>query len=139
ELKGVPLRLEIGPRDLEKHTVTFALRDTGKRVEVDESSAAERAKALLEELQKRLKARAESMLKELSSTADSYDEFKRILSTKGGFIKAGWCGDQACEASIKEDTGADIRVVPFEGDPSIQRCVYCGKEAKITAYFARAY
>ncbi|MEM4164431.1 MAG: proline--tRNA ligase [Nitrososphaerales archaeon] len=139
ELKGVPLRLEIGPRDLEKHTVTFALRDTGKRVEVDESSAAERAKALLEELQKRLKARAESMLKELSSTADSYDEFKRILSTKGGFIKAGWCGDQACEASIKEDTGADIRVVPFEGDPSIHRCVYCGKEAKITAYFARAY
>lgn len=139
ELRGVPLRLEIGPRDLEKQMVTFALRDTGERLEVEERMAVERAKALLDELQRRLKARAEAMLRDLTSTTESYDEFKRILASKGGFIKAGWCGDSACEASIKDETGADIRVVPFEGDPSIKRCIYCGREAKITAYFAKAY
>jgi len=139
ELKGVPLRLEIGPRDLENHTVTFALRDTGERLVVDEGAAVEKAKALLDALQIRLKNKAEGILRELCSRAESYDEFKRILNSKGGFIKAGWCGDRDCEELIKDETGADIRVVPFEADPSIKKCVYCGREAKITAYFARAY
>lgn len=139
ELRGVPLRLEIGPRDLKNHTVTFALRDTGEKMVVDEGAAVEKAKALLDALQARLKNRAEAIFRELCSRAESYDEFKQILDSRGGFIKAGWCGDQNCEVIIKEETGADIRVVPFEGDTSIKRCIYCGREAKITAYFARAY
>jgi prolyl-tRNA synthetase len=139
ELRGVPLRLEIGPRDLKNHTVTFALRDTGEKMVVDEGAAVEKAKALLDALQARLKNRAEAIFRELCSRAESYDEFKQILDSRGGFIKAGWCGDQNCEVIIKEETSADIRVVPFEGDTSIKRCIYCGREAKITAYFARAY
>jgi len=139
ELRGVPLRLEIGPRDLKNHTVTFALRDTGEKMVVDEGAAVEKAKALLDALQARLKNRAEAIFRELCSRAESYDEFKQILDSRGGFIKAGWCGDQNCEVIIKEETGADIRVVPFEGDTSIKRCICCGREAKITAYFARAY
>jgi prolyl-tRNA synthetase len=94
---------------------------------------------LLDALQSSLKKRSEAMFRELCSTAESYEEFKRILASKGGFIKTGWCGDQKFEVTIKEETGADIRVVPFDADPSLKKCVYCGREAKITAYFARAY
>jgi prolyl-tRNA synthetase len=69
----------------------------------------------------------------------TYDEFKQVVSGKGGFIKAAWCGNAGCEAKIKEETGATIRVIPFEKEEPTTNCVYCGQKAKDVAYFARSY
>ena len=139
ELKGVPIRVEIGPRDLKQEQVTIARRDTGEKTFIKEKEAVNAVEKLLEEIQHNLYAKARVNQEKLTTTAKSYDEFKQVVCDKGGFVKAAWCGAADCEAKIKDETGATIRVIPFEREEPQTNCVYCGQRAKDIVYFARSY
>ena len=139
ELKGVPIRIEIGPRDLKQQQVVIVRRDTGQKTAVKEKDVSASVEKLLQEIQDGLFAKAKALLQEKTSAVQSYEEFKRVICEKGGFVKAAWCGGADCEAKIKDETGATIRVRPFQKEEPTVNCVYCGKKAKETAYFARSY
>jgi len=139
ELKGVPLRIEIGPRDVERKQVVAARRDTFERVEVREEELVNAINKLLDEVQGNLFNGAKRFLEDHITTVETYDEFKGVLRKRGGLIRACWCSNQECEEKIKEETGATIRLVPFERENLFSGCVCCGGEAKEVVYFARAY
>ena len=139
EMRGVPLRMEIGPRDVAEGQAVLARRDTGEKVVVAQEGLAQRINDLLEDIQQSLFQRAKRFLDENSYYLDDYEEFKRIIEGKGGFIYAYWCGSGECEAAIKEETRATIRCIPFDQEEAVGRCIYCGKEAKERVVFARAY
>jgi prolyl-tRNA synthetase len=139
EMRGVPIRIEIGPRDLKQEQVTIVRRDTSERAFVKESEATNTVIKLLEEIQTNLFNKAKKFLEENITTIETYSEFKNVLKKKGGFIRASWCGNSACEEKIKEETGATIRTVPFEREKPFSKCLYCGEKAKEVVYFARAY
>ncbi len=138
ELKGVPVRIEMGMRDLAEQKVTVARRDTSEKEQVGEDKAALHVVGLLDEIQKNLLNRAKAFLKANLRPAASLDEMSKILEEQKGFVFAGWCGDARCEEAVKEETGATIRLIPFEDSPS-GNCVMCGQPSKQTAFFARSY
>jgi len=139
ELKGVPIRIEIGPRDLKQKQATLARRDTFEKIAVKEEQTVPKVMKLLEEIQNNIFKKAKKSLEESITSVKTYDEFKNVLKEKGGFIRASWCLDSKCEAKIKEETGATIRIVPFEKEKPFSKCINCGGEAKEVVYFARAY
>jgi len=139
ELKGVPLRIEIGPRDLQQQQVVMVRRDTKEKSFVKETELIETAEKLLDDIQSNLFTKAKQNLEEKTTSVKTYDEFKQVVCDKGGFVKAAWCGSPDCEAKIKEETGATIRVIPFEREEPQTDCIICGKKAKDVAYFARSY
>jgi len=139
ETKGVPLRVEIGPRDVAEGQVVLARRDTGQKLAVPQQGLAERVSGLLDEIQRNLFRRAKKFLDDNSYHLDDYEEFKRIIGEDGGFIYTHWCGSADCEARIKEETKATIRCLPLDQPGTKGRCIYCGKEADQIALFARAY
>lgn len=139
ELKGVPVRVEIGPRDVRQGHVTIARRDTFEKFVVQDGEAVEAVKNLLEEIQNNLFRRAKSFLEAMITPVYTYDEFKEILQRKGGFIKAAWCLSPECEKRIKEETGATIRLIPFEREKPSSPCIYCGGKAEEIVYFAKSY
>jgi len=139
ELKGVPIRIEIGPRDLKQQQVMMVRRDTGQKLAVKENDAIGTVEKLLIEIQHNLYAKARIDLEAKTSTVQTYDQFKQVLTEKGGFIRAAWCGSANCEAKIKEETGATIRLRPFEKEKPVGRCIYGGEEAQEMVYFARSY
>jgi prolyl-tRNA synthetase len=135
----VPIRIEIGPRDIKQKQVMLARRDTFQKTAVKEEEAVEAVMKMLEEIQNNLFAKAKKMLEDNITTVKTYEEFRKTLENKGGFIRASWCSNAACEEKIKGETGATIRIVPFEKEKTFSKCVYCGNEAKEVVYFARAY
>ncbi len=139
ELKGVPVRIEIGPRDLKQQQVTIARRDTYQKTAVKEEDVLVTVEKLFEEIQSNMFAKAKATLAEKTTSVQNYDVFKKVVAEKGGFLKAAWCGSAECEAKIKDDTGATIRVRPFEKEEPSVNCVYCGQKAKEIVYFARSY
>jgi len=139
ELKGVPVRIEIGPRDLKQNQITMARRDTYQKNIAKMDEAVQVTEKLLEEIQSSLYAKAKTALEERTSTVHNCDEFKKMLKEKGGFIKAAWCGNSRCEEKIKEETGATLRLRPFEKEKPIANCVFCGEKAVEMVYFARSY
>ncbi|MEM0057377.1 MAG: proline--tRNA ligase [Candidatus Bathyarchaeia archaeon] len=139
ELKGVPIRIEIGPRDLTQGQVTLARRDNFEKITVKDEEVVDAVRRLLDDIQRNLFNRAKKFLEEHITTVKSYEEFKKVLQTKGGFIKASWCGSQLCERKIKEETGATIRIIPFEREEPVSNCIYCGGEARELVYFAKSY
>jgi len=139
ELKGVPIRIEIGPRDIKRNQVTLARRDTFEKIAVKEGETVDAVVKTLEDIQNNLLIKAKKFLEEKTSTVRTCGEFKKILEKKGGFIRASWCTSSTCEEKIKEETGASIRLIPFEKEKPFSKCVYCGGEAKEVVYFARAY
>ena len=139
ELKGVPLRIEIGPRDVKQNQVMLVRRDTREKLAVKQEETANAVIKLLEEIQNNLFNKAKKMLEENITTVRTYEEFQKVLKEKGGFIRASWCFNSTCEEKIKEETGATIRIVPFKKEEPFSKCVCCGGEAKETVYFARAY
>jgi prolyl-tRNA synthetase len=139
ELKGVPIRIEIGPKDVKQKRITLARRDTFERINVKEEEAVDAVTKLLEEIQNNIFNQAKKFLTENITTVKTYEEFKKTLKKRGGFIRASWCSKPACEEKIKEETGATIRLIPFEKEEIFSKCVYCGEEAKEVVYFARAY
>jgi len=139
ELKGVPIRIEIGPKDIEKKQVIAARRDTFERIAVKEEELVNTINEMLKEIQENLFNQAKKFLEEHITSIETYAEFKKVLRKKGGFIRACWCSNQTCEEKIKEETGATIRLIPFEKEELFSKCVYCGGQAKKVVYFARAY
>jgi prolyl-tRNA synthetase len=140
ELAGIPVRIEVGPRDMEKGQVLLVRRDTLEKQPVPEKQAEERVNSLLEEIQAALFHRALAFRKEHTRLIDDYAEFKRFMEGDGGFADSGWCGDAACEAKIKDETKATIRVLPLGREsPKGRPCVGCGAQAKEVAIFAKAY
>jgi prolyl-tRNA synthetase len=114
-------------------------RDNGQKAPVKEEDIPAAAEKLLQEIQENLFAKAKASMQEKTSIVNNYEEFKKVLCDKGGFLKAAWCGSVECEAKIKEETGATIRVLPFEKEEPKTGCIYCGQKAKDTVYFARSY
>ncbi len=139
ELKGVPIRIELGPRDLKQGQVVMVRRDTGQKTPVKEADIPATTEHLLQEIQDNLFAKAKTILQEKTTAVKTYEEFKQIICDKGGFIKAAWCGSPDCEAKIKDETGATIRVRPFQKEEPTANCVHCGQKAVETVYFARSY
>ncbi|MGC9346449.1 MAG: proline--tRNA ligase, partial [Candidatus Bathyarchaeales archaeon] len=130
ELKGVPIRIEIGPKDIKQKQITIARRDTFERLVVKEEEIVDTVAKLLAEIQNNLFNRAKKFLEDHTITVKTYDEFKEALRKKGGFIRACWCSNSTCEEKIKEETGATIRLIPFEKEEPFSNCVYCGGEGK---------
>jgi len=139
ELKGVPIRIELGPRDLKNDQVVMVRRDTGQKIMVKGTDMHETVEKLLRDIQDNLLTKARTILQENITEVKKYDAFKQVVENKGGFIKASWCGGSKCEAKIKEDTGATIRVIPFEREEPQTGCVCCGEKGKDIVYFARSY
>jgi len=137
ELKGVPIRIEIGPRDVKQEQVTLVRRDTFEKIAIKEEKIVNAVAELLEEIQNNLFNRAKKFLEDHITSVKNYTAFKKAL--KKGFIRACWCSDPACEEKIKEETGATIRLIPFEKEEPFSNCIYCNKEAKKVVYFGRAY
>jgi prolyl-tRNA synthetase len=117
----------------------LARRDTYQKTTAKMDEAVQATENLLEEIQNNLYAKAKIALEEKTTTVQNYDDFQKTLKNKGGFIKAAWCSSSKCEEKIKEETGATIRLRPFEKETSIATCVYCGEKAVKMVYFARSY
>ncbi|MGD6810576.1 MAG: proline--tRNA ligase [Candidatus Bathyarchaeia archaeon] len=139
ELKGVPLRIELGPRDLKNGQVVMVRRDSREKIFVKEADIPATAEKLLQDIQDGMLEKAKAILADKTTPVQTYDEFKQVVEGKGGFIKAAWCGKPNCEAKIKEETGATIRVIPFQHEEPHSGCVFCGEKAKDVVYFARSY
>src|SRR5829696_5861127 len=139
ELRGVPLRVEIGPKDLEKSAVMVARRDTRTKDSMPMDGLADAVVAKLDEIQAALLQRARTFREEHTTRVSSYDEFKSVMEGRPGFVIAGWCGSADCEAQIKADTQATLRNIPFGGADVSGTCVKCGKPSPAEAWFAKAY
>lgn len=138
EVKGYPIRLEIGKRDLEAGKVTLVRRDTLEKVEVVIEKTVEKIENLLEEIQENLYNRALERRNSMLYNANTYEEFKMIANNKSGFIKINWCGEMACENKIKEETGLKSRCIIEEEQPD-GKCIVCGKPGKYKIYFGKQY
>jgi prolyl-tRNA synthetase len=141
ELKGVPLRVNLGPREVEMDQVELVRRDTLEKSLIRRSKLTDSVLSVLEEIQSNLLLRAKRQLEDNLVKTTDYTTLKDILRTKGGFILTGWCGDQECEVRIKEETAADIRLLPFQGQEMSKSsvCIYCKRQSKKIAVFAKAY
>ena len=137
EMKGVPLRVEIGPKDVQAKQVTLVRRDTREKIAVNRSDAKSRINSILDEIQNHLYERANNSLDVLTTTVSDMQSFKKVLEGKGGFIKAFLSSD-SCEEKIKIETGATVRVVPMKATKR-GNCVYCGADGSNEVYFARSY
>ena len=139
ELKGVPLRIAIGPKDLEKGTVEMARRDTLTKEIVETTSVVARVEGLLEEIQDNLFTKAINYRTTHTTKVSNYDEFKKVLNEKGGFISAHWDGTSETEEKIKKETKATIRCIPLDTDNEAGTCIVTGKVSARKVLFAKAY
>ncbi len=139
ELKGIPVRLAIGPRDLENNKVEVARRDTMEKTLQDQAGIADYIINLLDEIQSAIHIKAAAFRQKNTTEVNSWKEFKETLDGKGGFISAWWDGSPETEEKIKEETKATIRVIPFTSRNEEGKCVYSGKKATQKVLFARAY
>lgn len=139
EMRGIPLRIEIGPRDIQNHQCMIVRRVDGQKECFDLSGdLAGYISRMLDDIHDLMYQRAATFLEENTHSVYSYDEFKEVLENKGGYLRASWCGDEACEVQIKEETGATTRCIRVDDTPE-ETCVCCGKKAKHVVYFAKAY
>jgi len=139
EIRGIPTRIEIGPKDIEAGQVVVVRRDTREKIVVKIDEVADKLSGILETMQSDMLERARKHRDAHTSVATNYEEFKDAVENKPGFIKAMWCGDEACELKIKEDTTATSRCMPFEQEKVSDVCVCCGKPAKKLVYWGKAY
>ena len=141
EMRGVPLRVEIGPKDVKENRAVLARRDIPRKDFAGLEGLAQQVKKALQEIQASLYDQALKFQQENTRNISDYQEFKEVIEAKRGFIRSWWCGDGACEDKIKEETMATIRVIPFgqETQEGAGDCVYCRRKGCELAYFARAY
>ena len=139
EMKGVPIRLEIGPRDIENNKCILVRRDNQEKIEVSLENLEDEISKLLEDIQKNMFEMCKNRMKEKTTVVTNLEEFKNAMDTNQGFINAMWCGDEKCEDKIKELTGAKSRCIPFNQTKISDKCVCCGKEAKDMVIWARQY
>ena len=139
EMRGIPVRVEIGPRDIENNEAVLVRRDTHEKITVSLDEIEAKVSELLDTIQSDMLERARAHRDSHTYVATTYDEFVKTINEKPGFVKAMWCGDQACEDKIKEDTAATSRCMPFAQENLSDKCVCCGKPAKKMVYWGRAY
>ena len=139
ELKGVPVRLALGPRDLENGTIELARRDTLTKEVVSQEGLADRIVALLDEIQHNIFKKALDFRNSMITKVDTWEEFKSVLNEKGGFILAHWDGTPETEQAIKDATKATIRCIPMDAVEEEGKCVYSGKPSKYRVLFAKSY
>ena len=138
ELKGIPLRIEIGPKDIEKNKVVLVKRYNKEKTDISFDDVAGKLDGVLVDIQKQMLISGKKVLDEMIHNISSYDEFKSQIE-KGGLLQTPWCGKQECEEKMKEETGADIRVIPFGSEDSSKKCVYCNEQSISVPIFARGY
>ncbi|NRF91224.1 proline--tRNA ligase [Paenibacillus frigoriresistens] len=139
EMRGVPIRVELGPRDMENGQVVLVSRVTGEKKTVQQANFVEEIQNLLAEIHQQMYDKAKQFRDEHYIAVDSIDEFKTFLETKRGFALAGWCGSNACEEQVKQETGATSRNIPFKPSETKSTCLVCGDAAKHTVVFGRSY
>lgn len=141
EMRGVPLRIEVGPRDVKEKQVVAVRRDTGKKQTVSSVSLSKWVPQALEDIQRSLFEESLDFQRRNTHQVSSYDDFKAVIEQKKGFIKTYWCGSGDCEDRIKEETMATIRVVPLEQEKKQGqgKCIFCKKPSETIVYFAKAY
>ncbi|PTM58578.1 proline--tRNA ligase [Desmospora activa] len=139
EMRGVPIRLELGPRDLENGVVVLVSRITGEKKTVKQENLATEIKQLLTEIHDQMYQRAKSFLDAHIYPVDTLDQYKQILKENRGFALAGWCGSAACETKVKEETGATSRNIPLSPPVNKESCLVCGETAAHTVVFGKSY
>ena len=139
EMKGVPLRVNIGIRDIREEQVELIRRDTRERFYVKEKDLVNETLSILENIQSNLYHLAKNYLLTNTRNATRLDELLSMLDSSGGFVACSWCGKRECEDLVKEKTTADIRIIPFNTKKNISSCIACGKEGTTEVYFGRAY
>ncbi len=139
EMRGIPLRVEVGPKDIEAGKCIICRRDTREKIEVALSDLNDTIAKLLPQIQSDMLERAKAHLAEHTYEAKTREEFEQVFAEKSGFVKAMWCGERECEEKIKEEMSVTSRCMPFEQECLSENCVYCGKPAKKMVYWGRAY
>ena len=139
EMRGIPIRVELGPKDIEKNQAVLVRRDTREKTIVSINELPSVVPQLLETIQKDMFLRAKTHRDSHTYDAHNYEEFKEIVNNKPGFVRAMWCGDPACEEKIKADTTATSRCIPFEQEQIADTCVCCGRPAKKMVFWGKAY
>ncbi len=139
EMRGIPIRVEIGPKDIAANQAVIVRRDTREKIVVSLDEIEKKAGEILDVMQKEMLARALAHRDAHTYEAHTTEEFRDIVANKPGFVKAMWCGERACEDEIKEKTGATSRCMPFAQERIAETCVCCGKPAKKLVYWGKAY
>lgn len=139
EMIGVPLRIEIGPRDIENSQVTLVRRDNHQKISISVENIDQEIKKVLNSIQDDLYQKAKNFQTENTYQIDDYEQFKHHMEEKGGFVKSYWCGSAICEDQIKEDTKATIRSIPFDKKKDDGNCIICQKNSEGRVIFAKAY
>jgi len=139
ELRGIPLRIEIGPKEVKERKVTCVLRDDSKKEIISFKQFEGQVKEFLEIFQERLLEKSKRFTQNHIYQVKSFSEFKEIIENKGGFIKAFWCSNDKCEKQIQEETKATIRCIPLQLKSRVGKCIKCGQKSKIEVLFAKAY
>ena len=139
EMRGIPVRVEVGPKDIEANKCVLVRRDTREKIEVSLDDLETEVAKLLEAMQVEMLERARAHREAHTYTATNFEEFEQTINEKPGFIKAMWCGNQECEDFIKEKTSATSRCMPWEQEQISDKCVCCGKPATKMVYWGRAY
>ncbi len=139
EMRGIPVRIEIGPKDIEKNQAVIVRRDTREKIVVSLDEIESKTAEILANIQADMLERAEKHMAGHTYEATEWDEFKEKADTKPGFIKAMWCGELDCELKIKEEAGLTSRCMPFEQENLSEKCICCGKPAKKLVYWGKAY
>ena len=139
EMRGIPVRVELGPKDIEANQAVIVRRDTREKIVAPIPELAAKVGEVLEKMQCEMLERARNHREAHTYTAKTLEEFKQIANEKPGFIKAMWCGCQECEDALKEEAGVTSRCIPFEQEEITGTCIHCGKPAKHMVYWGKAY
>lgn len=139
EMRGIPVRVEIGPKDIEAGKCVICRRDNGEKIEVVLDELEQKIAEILDAVQRNMYHKAKEHLETHIYEARSKEDFIKTFAEKSGFVKAMWCGERECEEKIKEDMGVTSRCMPYEQECLSDTCVYCGKQAKKMVYWGRAY
>ena len=139
EMRGVPVRIELGPRDIENNKCVVVRRDNSEKIEVSLDELNEKLEVILEDIQKSMYDACVKRVKEKTTIAHNLEEFEENLKNNQGYVKTMWCGDAECEEKIHELTGAKSRCIPFEQENLGDKCVCCGKPAKTMVVWGRQY
>lgn len=139
EMKGVPVRIELGPRDLENNVVTVCKRNNHEKIQISIDKLEDEIPQLLATIHEEMYQKALKQLLNSITEVHTYDELKEVVNVKGGYAKMMWCGCEECENKIKEDTNATSRCMPFDQKPFMDTCPICGKKATKVVLFAKAY
>jgi prolyl-tRNA synthetase len=139
EKRGIPMRIEVGPKDLEKNQVMLARRDNREKIPVSQDGLAQTVRQMLETIQSSMFERAREFREAHSHRIDDYSKFNEILDREGGFLWSHWCGSGECEEKVKDETKATIRNIPRDSQAEAGKCIKCGAPSECRVIFARAY